>query len=66
MSASPPAWHGTGGGREAASPAERLVDLARQIGRLAPDWQQPERFFETRSELAEEARRLARALEAAR
>ena len=57
------AWRGAGGDREPPSPAERLATLAREIGRLTPDWQQPERFFETRSELAEEARRLARALE---
>ena len=57
------AWRGTGADREPASPAERLVMLARAIGRLAPDWRDPERYYETRSELAEEARRLARALE---
>ena len=55
-----PAWRGTGGERE---PAERLAELARQIGRLAPDWRDPERYYERRSELAEEARRLARAME---
>ncbi len=49
--------------REPASPAERLATLAREISRLAPNWQQPERFFEARSELAEEARKLARSLE---
>lgn len=59
-----PAWHGTGGDREPPSPAERLATLAREIGRLAPDWRDPERYYEARSELAEEARRLARALEA--
>jgi|YelNatPaOPRAMG01_1025707.scaffolds.fasta_scaffold171304_2 hypothetical protein len=56
----PPAWHGTGGNRE---PAERLAELARAIGRLSPDWQRPERFFEMRSELAAQARKIARAVE---
>lgn len=58
------AWRATGGDREAPSPAERLAILARAIGRLAPDWRDPERYYEARSELAEEARRLARWLEA--
>ena len=56
-------WRGAGADR-AETPAERLAILARAIGRLAPDWRDPERYFEARSELAEEARRLARALEA--
>ena len=55
-----PAWRGTGG---ECGPAERLADLAAAIGRLAPDWRQPERYYERRSELAEEARRLARAMD---
>jgi len=55
-----PPWRATGGDRE---PAERLADLAAAIGRLAPDWRQPERYYERRSELAEEARRLARAMD---
>jgi hypothetical protein len=58
-----PAWRGAGADREASSPAQRLAALAREIARLAPNWQQPERFFEARSELAEEARKLARSLE---
>ncbi len=48
---------------DGASPAARLAALAREIGRLAPDWRDPERYFETRSELAEEARKLARTLQ---
>jgi hypothetical protein len=36
-----------------------LLDLARRVGNLHPDWQRPERFFEARSELAAELRRLA-------
>ena len=61
-----PAWRGAGGDREASSPAERLAILAREISRLAPDWQRPERYYEARSELAEEARKLADALDRAR
>lgn len=30
---------------------ERLDRLARDIGRLRPDWNDPERFFERRDEL---------------
>ena len=56
-------WRATGADREAPSPAERLATLARAIGRLAPDWRDPERYYEARSELAEEVRRLARTLE---
>lgn len=59
-----PAWRATGGDREAPSPAERLEALAREIRNLSPDWRCPERYFEMRSELAEEAHRLARWLEA--
>jgi hypothetical protein len=44
-------------------PAERLVELSRQIARLSPDWTRPDRFYEIRSELAAEARRLARSLD---
>ena len=46
-----------------ASPApmpERLHDLARRIGRLRPDWHNPERYFAERDEIEREARRLAR------
>jgi hypothetical protein len=42
--------------------AAQLDDLAGRIGRLSPDWQQPERFFETRSQLQHDARRMARDL----
>jgi hypothetical protein len=36
----------------------KLDELARQIGNLRPDWQQPERFYEARSEIAAAIRRL--------
>ncbi len=39
---------------------KRLVQLARQVGRLRPDWHNPERFFEERSELESELRTIAR------
>lgn len=34
---------------------ERLDRLARDIGRLRPDWNDPERFFERRDELRSQA-----------
>jgi hypothetical protein len=37
---------------------QKLDELARQIGNLRPDWQQPERFYEARSEIAAALRRL--------
>lgn len=45
--------------RDDGADAERLAEVARALGRLSPDWQRPERFFERRSELAAEIRRLA-------
>jgi hypothetical protein len=40
-----------------------LLELARDIGRLRPDWRDPERFFEERDELERRAKRLARRIE---
>ncbi|MHB1527775.1 MAG: hypothetical protein ACYCZN_16190 [Candidatus Dormibacteria bacterium] len=57
-----PPWRGAGDDRE---PAERLTELARQIGRLLPDWRDPERYYERRSEIVSEIRSVARALESA-
>ena len=51
-----PAWRGTGGDPDAG---ERLLDLARRIRALSPDWANPERFYERRDDLAAEARRVA-------
>lgn len=45
------------------SPATRAADLARRVGRLSPDWRNAERYFETRSEIERELRRLAKHLE---
>lgn len=46
--------------------AERLADIAHQVARLSIDRRNPERFFEDRSEIAHELRKLARAAEAGR
>lgn len=45
--------------------AHRVRDLAREIGRLCPDWRDPERYFENRSEIEHKLQRLARELERA-
>jgi hypothetical protein len=37
-----------------------LHEIAQRVARLRPDWQQPQRFFEERSDLAHALRRLAR------
>lgn len=37
-----------------------LEDAAARLSRLRPDWRDPERFFEVRSELVAELRRIAR------
>lgn len=38
---------------------QRLDQLAHDIGRLRPDWQRPERFFERRDQLRREVRSIA-------
>jgi len=43
--------------------AHQARRLARDIGRLSPDWRNPERYFETRSEIERDLRRLASHLE---
>jgi hypothetical protein len=40
-------------------PAPDLLDLAKRVARLRPDWQEPQRFFEERSDLAHALRRIA-------
>jgi hypothetical protein len=47
-------------GGTAAGLAARLVELARRVRRLSPDWTRPERFFERRSDIADELRHAAR------
>ena len=41
----------------------RVRQLARDLSRLSPDWRNPERYFENRSEIEHALRRLARQLE---
>ena len=43
--------------------ALQVREAARRIARLSPDWGNPERYFENRSEIERELRRLARQLE---
>ena len=55
---------GGGGSRDVNTPdaaaiPDRLRDLAEQVRRLVPDWNRPERFYERRSDLAGELRRIA-------
>ncbi|WP_221795278.1 hypothetical protein [Aquisediminimonas sediminicola] len=42
--------------------ATRLQNIANEIGRLSPDWRNPERYFENRHEIERELKRLAREL----
>lgn len=39
--------------------ADRLRTLSRRIGRLRPNWRDPEAFFEERSEIERELRSVA-------
>lgn len=48
------------------SPAPRLAEIARRLGRLRPDWSNPERYFEDRSEIERDLRRLAKDMETPR
>lgn len=43
-----------------ASPAERLHRLSRRLGRLSPNWREPEAFLEERDEIERELRSVAR------
>lgn len=43
--------------------ADALRDNAHDVARLSPDWNNPQRFFETRSEIEHQLRRLARDLD---
>ncbi|MBO9579863.1 MAG: hypothetical protein J7498_03135 [Sphingobium sp.] len=40
--------------------ADRALNVAQRLGRLSPDWQNPERYFERRDELRREMLALAR------
>ena len=39
---------------------DRIADLARRVGRLRPDWSNPERYFADRQEIERELQRIAR------
>lgn len=43
--------------------AYRVREVADRLGRLSPDWRNPERYFENRHEIERALRRLARQLE---
>jgi hypothetical protein len=43
-------------------PALRAIDIAERLRRLSPHWGRPDKFFEDRSEIERELRRLAREL----
>ncbi|WP_260928200.1 hypothetical protein [Novosphingobium sp. 9] len=45
------------------TPASALREIARTLRRLRPDWRDPERYFENRSEIENRLRRLARELD---
>lgn len=40
-----------------------LRDAAKRLGRLTPDWRDPERYFANRDEIERDLRRLAKHLE---
>lgn len=41
------------------TPAARLAAISKQVSRLRPDWRNPERYFEERSEIERALRSLA-------
>lgn len=45
------------------SAATTARQIARDVGRLRPDWRDPERYFENRNEIEHALRRLVRQLE---
>jgi hypothetical protein len=42
---------------------QNLADITRAVRQLSPDWHNPQRFFEERSEIEHKLKRLARDLE---
>ncbi|MFB9048028.1 hypothetical protein ACFFV8_04830 [Sphingobium indicum] len=48
------------------APARTARQLARELSRLTPDWREPERYFQNRSEIEARLRRLANELERTR
>ncbi len=57
------AWRATGAARLDEAPAEAARRLAEMAERLRPDWNRPEQWHESKSELIAACRRLARTLE---
>jgi hypothetical protein len=45
------------------TPALQARQAARRLGRLSPDWSNPERYFADRSEIERDLRQLAQRLE---
>lgn len=45
------------------TPARTARTIAGELARLRPDWRDPERYFENRSEIERALKRLARQLE---
>ena len=43
--------------------AAQAKAIAREVARLTPDWRNPERYFENRSGIERDLRRLAKQLE---
>lgn len=43
--------------------AQTIRQAARRLGRLSPDWRNPERYFENRDEIERELMKLARVME---
>ena len=48
------------------APDTKVLNLAREIGRLSPDWSNPQRYFEERSEIEHKLKRLAREMKESR
>ncbi|QPT09275.1 hypothetical protein [Sphingomonas paucimobilis] len=45
------------------SPSHRLAAISKQVDRLRPDWRNPERYFEERSDIERALRAVAREVE---
>ncbi|WP_419828184.1 hypothetical protein [Sphingomonas sp.] len=45
------------------TPALQVREAAQRLGRLSPDWRNPERYFEERSEIERDLRQLVKRLE---
>ncbi|AHE55898.1 hypothetical protein [Sphingomonas sanxanigenens] len=51
------------GDQSGQHPPDRIREIADRLGRLRPDWRNPERFFENRSDLEHDLRRLAKEID---